>query len=123
MFLADMAEKNTKMVDVKDIHPDVLSEIVSFIYFAKIPRFDKFTRDLLAAADQYQLDQLKSACEDHLCRNIDIENCVGFMTMGDMYQADTLKKTSLQFIARNRKEVLKTKDWKESLKKNKMDLL
>ena len=118
MFLADMAEKNEQKVDVKDIAPEVLSEMLSFIYFGKIRRLDKFATDPLAAADQYQLDQLKSACEDHLCRNIDIENCVGFMTMGDMYQADALKKTSLQFIARNRKEVLKTKDWKESLKKN-----
>ena len=40
------------------------------------------------------------------------------MIMGDMYQADTLKKTSIQFIARNMKKVLKTKVWKESLKNN-----
>ena len=118
MFLADMAEKNEQKVDVKDIAPEVLSEMLSFIYFGKLRRLDKFATDLLAAADQYHLDQLKRACEDHLCRNIDIGNCVGYMTMGDMYQADTLKKTSIQFIARNMKKVLKTKVWKESLKNN-----
>ena len=118
MFLADMAEKNEQKVDVKDIAPEVLSEMLSFIYFGKIRRLDKFATDLLAAADQYHLDQLKRACEDHLCRNIDIGNCVGYMTMRDMYQADTLKKTSIQFIARNMKKVLKTKVWKESLKNN-----
>ena len=118
MFLADMAEKNEQKVDVKDIAPEVLSEMLSFIYFGKIRRLDKFATDLLAAADQYHLDQLKRACEDHLCRNIDVENCVSYLTIGDRYLADTLKKTSLQFIARNMKKVFKTKDWKESLKKN-----
>ena len=62
MFLADMAEKNTQKVDVKDIAPEVLSEMLSFIYFGKIRTLDKFATDLLAAADQYHLDQLKRAC-------------------------------------------------------------
>ena len=35
--------------------------------------------------------------------------------MGDLYQADVLKKTSLLFIASNMKSVLKTNNWKESL--------
>ena len=52
---------------------------------------------------------------DCLSRNLDIENCVSYLILGDLYQEDVLKKAALQFIAKNMKNVLKTKDWKESL--------
>ena len=115
MFMADMAEKKTKKVDIKDLHPEVLLVLLTFIYTGEIPEFDEDVKDILAAADQYQLDQLKSACVDHLCRNLEIKNCIDHLIMGDLYQADVLKKTSLLFIASNMKNVLKTNDWKESL--------
>ena len=118
MFMADMAEKKTQKVDIKDMTPDVLYAMLIYIYEATLPsqeKFDQFGKDLLAAADQYQLDQLKCACADYLSRNLDIENCVSYLILGDLYQEDVLKKAALQFIARNMKNVLKTKDWKESL--------
>ena len=117
MFMADMAEKKTKKVDIKDLHPEVLLVLLTFIYTGEIPEFDEDVKDILAAADQYQLDQLKSACVDHLCKNLDVKNCIDHLIMGDLYQADVLKKTSLLFIASNMKNVLKTNDWKESLQK------
>ena len=116
--MADMAEKKTQKVDIKDMTPDVLYAMLIYIYEATLPspeKFDQFGKELLAAADQYQLDQLKCACADYLSRNLDIENCVSYLIMGDLYQEDVLKKAALQFIARNMKNVLKTKDWKESL--------
>ena len=79
MFLADMAEKRIKKVNVKDFHPDVLSELLTFIYSGKTSKMDKFAKDLLASADKYQLDQLKSACAEHLCSNIDFENCISHL--------------------------------------------
>jgi len=36
--------------------------------------------------------------------------------IGDMYQADKLKKASLRFISSNTGSVFKSKDWKEGLK-------
>ena len=54
---AKLAEKKEQKVDVKDIAPEVLSEMLSFIYFGKIRRLDKFATDLHAAADQYHLEQ------------------------------------------------------------------
>ena len=50
MFLADMAEKKTKKVNVKDFHPDVLSELLTYIYSGKTSKMDNYAKDLLAAA-------------------------------------------------------------------------
>ena len=55
MFMADMAEKKTQKVDIKDMTPDVLYAMLIYIYEATLPspeKFDQCGKDLLAAADQ-----------------------------------------------------------------------
>ena len=116
MFQAEMKEKKTKMVNVKDVDPDVFSEMLTFIYTGKCPNLDNLiARSLLASADKYQMEQLKTICVEKLCENIDVNNCVDFLVMGDMHQAEDLKKFSLDFIAKNVATICQTDGWKESL--------
>ena len=68
------------------------------------------------AAEKYQLGQLKSICSKRLCSNIEVNNCLNYLVIGDLYRADDLKKGSLQFIAINVGSVFKSKDWEECLK-------
>ena len=42
--------------------------------------------ELLAAAEQYQLELLKSICEEKLCSCLEIGNSVNYLVLGDMYQ-------------------------------------
>ena len=42
--------------------------------------------ELLAAADKYQLEQLKNICEEKLCNSLEIGNSVSHLVLGDMYQ-------------------------------------
>ena len=70
------------------------------------------------AAEKYQLEQLKSICGicvERLCNNIEVGNCLDYLVVGDLYQADILKNAALQFIARNMGNVFKCKDWKNCL--------
>merc|ERR1719348_39746 len=115
MFQSNMMEKETGKVDVKDLHPDVLAEMLSFIYTGKTPNLHKLAEGLLAAADQYQLEQLKSVCEKSLNSRLNVENCLSYLVLGDMYQAGNLKMLSLKFITSNRKDVFKSKDWRVCL--------
>ena len=115
MFQVEMKEKNTKKVVVKDIRPDVLEEMLTFIYTGKCPNVDNLTRGLLGAADKYQVELLKTICIEKLCNRIDVKNCVDYLIIGDMYQADLLKKISLDFIAKNVGNICDLAGWKESL--------
>lgn len=107
MFQAEMKEKRNKMVNVKDVDPDVFSEMLTFIYTGKYPNPDNLARSLLASADKYQMELLKTICVEKLC-----ENCVDFLVMGDMHQAEGLKKFSLDFIAKNVATICQTDGWK-----------
>ena len=115
MFQVEMKEKKTKKVVVKDIHPDVFEELLTFIYTGKCPNVDNLTRALFGAADKYQVELLKTICIEKLCNRIDVKNCVDFLIIGDMYQADILKKISLDFISKNVGIICDLGGWKESL--------
>ena len=41
MFHADMAEKESKKVDIQDLHPDVVSEMLTFIYTGNTPNLNR----------------------------------------------------------------------------------
>ena len=61
------------------------------------------------------MELLKTICVERLCNSIDVNNCVDYLVLGDLHQADVLKKFSLDFIAKNVGAVCQTEDWKESL--------
>ena len=115
MFQGNMKEKKTMTVIVKDLHPDVLEEVLTFIYTGKCPNVDNLARDLLGAADKYQVEVLKTVCIEKLCNRIDVNNCVDYLVIGDMYQVDLLKKCSLDFIAKYVGSVCDLGGWKEPL--------
>lgn len=52
MFQHDLAEKKQNRVDITDMEPEVLREMLRFIYTGKAPALDKLDADLLAAADK-----------------------------------------------------------------------
>ena len=46
----------------------------------------RLAAELLAAAEQCQLELLKSICEEKLCSCLEIGNSVNYLVLGDMYQ-------------------------------------
>ena len=55
-----MEEKKNSRVEVKDVEPEVMAELLRFIYTGKTAaNLDSMAADLLAAADKYALERLK----------------------------------------------------------------
>ena len=118
MFQADMAENRTKKVIIQDIDSDVASEMLHFIYTggANENVLKEKSGELLAAANKYQLDVLKSICEDYLCSNLQINNAVENLVFGDLYQASKLRRVAMKVIARNLVKVVKTEEYRNLVK-------
>lgn len=114
MFEANMKEANSGTVEIDDIEPNVLSEMLHFIYTGKSPNLDKHAKELLVVADKYQLETLKGKCEVTLCSNLATGNCIEMIIFGDMYEASKLRTNALQFASRSVKK-LKTSEWTKSL--------
>ena len=81
MLRNEMTEKKSKLVEIKELEPRVLAEMLKFIYTgsSKVTEEDpdlQMTADLLVAAERYQLEILKSMCESILASCVTTENCL-----------------------------------------------
>merc|ERR1719447_460224 len=115
MFQAEMKEGNAREVNIDNLDPKVLGDMLQFIYTGKIPNTDEFMKDLLEAANYYQLEQLKIACEESLCLILQSNNCIGFLIFADTFSANLLRKKSLVMVAKNLSVLMKTSEWKDDL--------
>ena len=58
MFESNMVEGISNKVLIEDVEPDIMSEVLRFIYTDKTSNIDKMSDLLLAAADKVSLKQL-----------------------------------------------------------------
>ena len=81
MFLADMKEKKSQLVEIKDLEPKVVSEMLKFIYTRSCVATKEnekpdleFVSDLLKASEKYQLETLKNVCQSLLSTQLKVNN-------------------------------------------------
>ena len=92
MFQAKMKESATKKVNINDFAPDVVGEMLHFIYTGLTNEnvMKEKAGELLAAAGKYQLDLLKNICEEKLCSALNVGNSIGYLLLGDMHRCTGL---------------------------------
>ena len=73
------------------------------------------SQELLVAADRYQLEQLKTSCQEILISSLDAKNCISFLILSDKYNAMRLKKAAIKFATENLSSISSTCDWKKEL--------
>ena len=102
MFCHPTKEMQSNQVEVKDVDPDVFQEVLCFIYTGKTQptAMDKMASGLLAAADKYLLEGLKSWCEAHLIRKMSAENCLELLSFTTHHAAEHLKKNAIEYFRR-----------------------
>lgn len=98
MFEHEMEEKKQNRVEITDMDPEVLKEMLNFIYSGRANNLEKMADDLLAAADKYDLERLKVMCEEALCSNLSVESAADVLILADMHSAQQLKAHAIDFI-------------------------
>mgnify|MGYP003330305082 CR=1 FL=1 len=118
MFQADMVEKRTKKVTIKDMDSDVVREMLHFIYTGVTNEdvLKEKSRELLNLAEMYQLEVLRNICEDKLCSTLEISNSIKYLVLGDIQQADKLRRMALKMIARNMTTLVATEEYQVLVK-------
>ena len=79
MLQAEMREKRSGIVDLEDASPEMVSELLKFIYTGSCCVNDKepepqIVCDLLQAADKYELENLKEMCQYALASTLTPKN-------------------------------------------------
>jgi len=115
MFKHDTKENQTNVVNIKDIDPKVLEEMLHYVHTGDSPNIKYFAKELLAAADFYQLDQLKNSCQEVLRETMDAKNSIELLILSEMYSAPKLKENALKFVSVNMTSVSSACDWRSQL--------
>ena len=115
MFQHDTKENQTNVVNLKDIEPRVLEEMMLYIHTGDAPNVKQLAKELLAVADFYQLNQLKDCCQEVLIEALDAKNSIGILILSDKHSAMKLRKDALKFVSENMNSVSSSCDWKKEL--------
>ena len=80
------------------------------------------SNDSIFLSIQYQILDLKLACEEHLSTLLKVEKVSTWLVVADMHSAETLKENCLKFIVAHPMEVMITDTWKH-LCQTRVDLM
>jgi len=115
MFQSNMVESQSNIINIVDLEPEVVAEMVKYIHTGRSPDIEKMPRELLAAADRYQLEQLKISCQEVLITSLNVENCISILILSNIHNALKLRKGALKFTTENMKAISSSCDWKKEL--------
>ena len=118
MLQAEMREAQTKRIVIQDSTPEIVGEMLRFIYTGDISdeKLSEMVTDLLRVADMYELDFLRKICDANLCSSLKVENSIELLVLGDMHHAPKLKKKALELVAMSMKKIVDTDVYKDLLR-------
>ncbi|XP_073841524.1 speckle-type POZ protein B-like [Musca autumnalis] len=120
MFRNDFEESKTSRIRVDDMRPNVIEEMLKYMYAGgNIP--EKLAPELFAAANKYSLLDLQTLCENILINTMEVATVADILLLADRHTNERLKSTAVQFIVNNIKTVTATPSWK-SLRQTDQDL-
>lgn len=99
MFLHDLKEKESSTVNIDDMPLDACSALLGYVYGnIKQEDFWKHRLSLLAAANKYDIADLKDCCEESLLEDINSANVLERLQEAWLYQLQRLKKGCLTYL-------------------------
>lgn len=112
MFQANMKEKETNVVEMSDISPTALANLLEFIYTGEAPNLKYLpAKDLLYVANMYELTELSKLCQIKLMEEIQVSDAIEILHLARLYDVKNLKEFCLKFISSNFSAISKTPDW------------
>lgn len=112
MFQNDMKEKKERKIDISDVQPKVMKEVLRYLYTETVNGLSSMGKDIMAVADKYDLQGLKIMCEKALSDDFTIGNVIEILVYADIYNANHLKKQAMLFINKHSKELIDKPEFK-----------
>ncbi|KAF6202803.1 hypothetical protein GE061_003206 [Apolygus lucorum] len=114
--LATMIETNNSQMDVEDCDPEVFEKFVRFLYLGCLNGIKHSELELLALAEQFEVENLKNICEESIADNITVNNAVRVFMEAERNNALILKPLVMEFIKKHIKEIIDSDGWESLIK-------
>ena len=106
MFTGKMKESVKYRVDLHQVSPNALKDIVDFAYTGIVSINQINVQDLLATASMLHLEHIVDACCDFLMSNIHPCNCLGILNFSELHSCKQLWIQAFQYLEDHFMEVI-----------------
>ncbi|KAL3757549.1 hypothetical protein ACHAWU_010181 [Discostella pseudostelligera] len=108
------SDNTTSTVHIPNVSPDTFHHLLHYIYGLDIPAFGadiSHTKEIIEAADRYGVSSLKLEAEAYYVSSVTItlDNVMGHLHFADSMNCALLKEAIMDFIVRNKVEILSKK--------------
>lgn len=83
MLTIDMQEAKSNVVDIPDFDSETMEELLRFLYCNKVDDLASTARDLIYAADKYQIAKLKEMCVEQIITGLTVDNVLDALVISD----------------------------------------
>ena len=111
MFTIGLSECNKDRIDIFDVDPKSLKEIIEYAYTGKLKISRTNAQNLLGAASLFQILPVQRACAKFMESQLDIHNCIGIHYFAQIHSCFDLKMKAREFIEKNFAEVCKSEEF------------
>lgn len=85
MLLKDMQETQNDVANVKNFNSKIMTEVLLFIYCGNVKNLDGVARDLIHAAELYQMKELKKICIESIESTLSAENVLKTLVIANRF--------------------------------------
>ncbi|KAL5019275.1 hypothetical protein ScPMuIL_004997 [Solemya velum] len=100
-LMSGMRESIDKKITVHDTNPELFQLFLEYLYSGQIDTNELSTEqlaDVMALADRYEMDCVKSLCEQSLKHHMDEQTVLYLLSLADQLHAKTLKESTLNYL-------------------------
>lgn len=98
MFADGFHETQSTEIELDTIDSDSADALVDFMYTGQFTVTRGNVQNMIMAADQWQMAEVKNVCVEFMERQIDSENCLGVLEFSEIYRCETLALKAQQII-------------------------
>uniref|UniRef100_A0A8C8RTG9 Kelch like family member 40 n=1 Tax=Pelusios castaneus TaxID=367368 RepID=A0A8C8RTG9_9SAUR len=98
MFLSDMEESKKKEITLEDVDPDVMGNILHYIYTSELEVTEQNVQDIFSVANMFQIPSIFTVCVSFLQKRLCLSNCLAIFRLGLMLDCARLAVAARDFI-------------------------
>lgn len=113
IYKASNAEPGKSDIRVDDIDAAVFSILLRFAYSGKLaePLTEDLAKSLFAAADKYEMDDLKEECVDFLASHISVDKALNLMVWSELVSDKRMQEAVTKFCCVQRQKICRLQQW------------
>ncbi|TNN39708.1 Kelch-like protein 6 [Liparis tanakae] len=113
MFCRGLKESREARVEIKGLDSGTMHSLLEYTYTSRALLTNSNVQRTLEAASQFQFLRVVDACADFLSKSLQLESCIGILSLADSHALPALRAGARDYIATHFSQVVRQPDFLE----------